>query len=372
MRNIHQRTCSVIPQHMLQHLATHGDADARKNVEATMRQTVQIVQERSAATIRAPGVPSAADKRRAVYDARHGRDLPGTLVLNDPRAVSNDIEAREAFEGSGATYDFFDKGFFRNSIDGRGMPLVSTIHYGRKFCNAMWDGRQMIFGDGDGKLFNRFTAALDVIAHELTHGVTQYSAGLDYSGQSGALNEHISDAFGIMIKQQALGLIASQSDWLIGVGLLGPDVRGHAIRSMKAPGTAYDDPALGRDPQPAHMRDYVDSADDDGGVHINSGIPNHAFYQASNEIGGVVWPVMGRIWYRVVTAKLFPHAGFQDFAMATVTTAGELFGIGGAIQAALFNAWSRVGLPVPASLLRRTQSLRNGTRRDGPTPRQLG
>jgi Zn-dependent metalloprotease len=236
---------------------------------------------------------------------------------------------------------------------------VATIHYGVNFDNAMWNGAQIIFGDGDGKFFNRFTIALDVIGHELGHAVTQNDAGLDYHGQTGALNEHISDVIGIMVKQDRLGQTAAESDWLIGKGLLGPAVRGKAVRSMKAPGTAYDDPVIGRDPQPSHMRNYVTSAQDNGGVHINSGIPNYAFYRFATAIGGPVWLVAGRIWYHVLKTQLFPHAGFQDFAMATVKAAGEMYGIGSFVQLAAAEAWSAVGLPVPPSLTLQKPQQRN-------------
>src|SRR5438045_1918371 len=128
----------------------------------------------------------------------------------------------------------------------------------------------MVCGDGDGALFNRFTIALDVIAHELTHGVTQTEAQLEYRGQSGALNESMSDVFGSLVKQWAGNQTARQADWLIGAGLFTPTVKGAAIRSMKAPGTAYDDPVLGADPQPADMANYVTTRADNGGVHINS------------------------------------------------------------------------------------------------------
>ena len=115
---------------------------------------------------------------------------------------------------------------------------------------------------------------------------------------------------------------------------------------MAAPGTAYDDPVLGRDPQPAHMRDYVDTIEDNGGVHINSGILNHAFYLAANAIGGNTWDVLGRIWYATLTGRLKPEADFADFTRATVDIAGELFGNGGHVQRVLAEAWSGVGLPV--------------------------
>ena len=198
-----------------------------------------------------------------------------------------------------------------------------------------------------------------VIGHEFTHGITQVEAALEYRGQSGALNEHLSDAMGIMVKQWVLGQMASQSNWLIGEGLFGPGVRGKAVRSMKAPGTAYDDPIIGRDPQPAHMRNYVQTAEDNGGVHINSGILNHAFYLFATAVGGPVWPVAGRLWYEVQTEQLFPQAGFQDFAVATVKTAGVRYGIASPVQLALARAWSDVGLPVPPSMTRKAPQPRN-------------
>ncbi len=356
MQKIHHPACSVIPLHILRHLAEHGDDDIREQVASTIYQSDQITAGRAAALIGpvAAPAPLPTGRIRSVYDAGHQRKLPGRLVMADHRSVSSDVEAIEAFDGSGAVFDFYARVFQRNSIDGKGMPLVSTIHYGQKFDNAMWDGKQMIYGDGDGTLFNRFTIALDVIGHELTHGVTQYTAALEYHDQSGALNEHLSDAFGIMVKQYTLGLTAAQSDWLIGLGLLGLKVRGNAIRSMKAPGTAYDDPLLGKDPQPAHMRNYVSGADDNGGVHINSGIPNRAFYLVSTALGGFTWITAGRIWYAVLTARLLPTASFQDFALATVAVAGQLYGTGGQVQTTIAEAWSAVGITVPPSLMRRT------------------
>jgi Zn-dependent metalloprotease len=233
------------------------------------------------------------------------------------------------------------------------MRLDSTVHYGRKFNNAMWNGKQMVYGDGDGILFNRFTSCIDIIGHEQSHGVTQFTAKLEYQGQPGALNEHFSDVLGIMVKQYRFGQLAQRSSWTIGEGLLGPRVNGAGIRSMKAPGTAYDDPVLGKDPQPAHMRDYVDGADDNGGVHINSGIPNRAFYLAAFALGGYAWEIAGRIWYRVLTTRLTPQSGFQDCANATVRVAGEQAGVGSSVQQTIADAWSQVGLPVPPSLLRR-------------------
>jgi len=346
VRTISHSLCSVIPPHMLRHVAEHTDAEEKAVIEATLAQTERLREQREAprAFRDVKPSPQLPPKGCNVYDTGHHHKLPGRLVLSDAKSGSTDAEAIEALLGSRATLAFYATVFGRNSVDGRGMRIDSSVHYGNRFDNAMWNGRQMIYGDGDGKVFNRFTACIDVIGHELTHGITQYTAGLEHGGQSGALNEHISDAFGIMVKQYALGLSAAESDWLIGAGLLRRDVKGRAVRSMAAPGTAYDDPVLGRDPQPAHMRDYVVTSEDDGGVHVNCSIPNHAFYLAAIAAGGKTWDVIGRIWYAVLTGGLSPAAQFQEFADATVTAAGELYGANGRVQRLVKEAWAQVGI----------------------------
>jgi len=229
------------------------------------------------------------------------------------------------------------------------MPLNATVHFGQDYDNAFWNGQQMVFGDGDGDLFNRFTIAIDVIGHELTHGVTEDEAQLVYFFQPGALNESVSDVFGSLVKQRMLNQTADQADWLIGAGLFTANVNGVALRSMKAPGTAYDDPVLGKDPQPAHMNDFVYTFQDNGGVHINSGIPNHAFYLAATAIGGNTWERAGRIWYETLRdPRLQPFWGFRRFARLSITVAGRLFGDGGAEQQAVREAWRNVGIDIPA------------------------
>jgi len=347
MRTITQHVCGVIPPHILTRLAEQTDHTAHAAARNTLEQSREL------ATGRARTWPDrnalaakAVQNRRTVYDAQHAFKLPGALATSEHKARSGDAEVNEAYDGAGATFDFFSAVFGRNSLDNRGMRIVSTVHYGLQFDNALWTGHQIVFGDGDGHLFNRFTSSLDVIGHELTHGVIQYTAALGYTGQNGALNEHISDAFGIMVKQYKLGQTASESDWLIGASLLTPAVHGRAIRSLAAPGTAYDDPILGRDPQPAHMRDYDDAPADNYGVHINSGIPNHAFYLAAIGLGGRTWEVLGRIWYVTLTNRLRPDADFGDFVRATVDIAGELYGNGGRVQRIVADAWGAVGIGV--------------------------
>jgi hypothetical protein len=235
------------------------------------------------------------------------------------------------------------------------MPLLATVHYGERYDNAFWDGRQMVFGDGDGIIFDRFTKALDVIGHELAHGVTEHTAGLLYRGQPGALNESISDVFGVLVKQHALGQTAAEADWLVGAELLLPGVQGRALRDMHHPGTAFDDPNLGTDPQPAHMDDYVVTESDFGGVHINSGIANRAFVLAALAIGGHAWEDAGGIWHAVLTGDgIRADCDFATFAELTIASATERHGYGSVQHSAVQSAWQEVGVlaqgdePVPA------------------------
>jgi Zn-dependent metalloprotease len=340
--------CGAIPPHILARVAEHTTDEASGAARATLEHMRELAKGRAATLIERPAAAALAAapsrKRRNVYTANHTRRLPGKLAMSEHTSRSADVEVTEAYDGSGTTYDFYASVFRRASIDGRGLRLDSTVHYGTHFENALWNGRQMVYGHADGRIFTRFTASLDVIGHELTHGLTQYTAALGYHGQTGALNEHLSDAFGIMVKQFKLGQSASESDWLIGSGIFGPAVHGVAVRSMAAPGTAYDDPVLGRDPQPSHMRDYVTTTEDNGGVHINSGILNHGFYLAAQAIGGKTWEVPGRIWYVALTERLKPEADFADFVQATVDIAGQLYGNGGRVQRIVADAWSSVGL----------------------------
>jgi len=347
MRKISHSVCGVIPPHILTRMAEQTEQEVREDARSTLERMRELARQRVQRNIiegDASTAKSTLKKHRNVYDAGHKTKLPGKLAMSEHKSRSSDVEVGEAYDGAGAAFDFYAQVFSRNSIDDHGMRLDSTVHYATRFDNAMWNGRQMVYGDGDGRLFKRFTASLDVIGHELTHGVTQYTAALGYTGQNGALNEHLSDAFGIMVKQYKLDQSANESDWLIGAELFTSSVHGNAIRSMAAPGTAYDDPILGRDPQPSHMRGYVDTPEDNGGVHINCGIPNHAFYLAAIALGGKTWEVLGRIWYVTLTERLTPDADFNDFARATVDIAGELYGNGGRVQRIVADAWSSVGL----------------------------
>lgn len=350
MRRIAQ--CSIIPPHILRSIAEHGDAQQRDDAQRTLELTEQGRGARAfiAEFARGATIP-AGEKRRTIFDAHNTRELPGKRVRGEGDPAVRDAAVNEAFDGAGKTYDFFRKVYGRNSVDDRGLRLDGSVHYGVRYANALWNGRQMIYGDGDGRLFHRFTLALDVIGHELTHGVTQYSAALEYEAQSGALNESFSDVFGIMTKQYALKQTAAKSDWLIGEGLFTRTVHGAAIRSMKAPGTAYDDPVLGKDPQPGHMKNYVNTDADNGGVHVNSGIPNRAFYEIATILGGKSWEVAGKIWYRALTQELRSKADFQQCASATWRAAGTLYGGGSGPQHAVAAGWNAVGIDVSVAVV---------------------
>jgi Zn-dependent metalloprotease len=290
-----------------------------------------------------------ATPERIIYDMEHKKGtqyLPGKVVLRaEGQSACGDEAADEAYDGLGYTLEFYRQIFQRNSIDGEGMALVASVHYNESYNNAFWEGRQMVFGDGDGKYFQCFTRSLDVIGHELTHGVVQFTAGLNYSAQPGALNESICDVMGSLIKQWRLNQTVNQADWLIGAELFTAEVPGAALRSMKQPGTAFNHPVLEKDRQVGHMDDFIYTEEDNRGVHLNSGIPNRAFYLAATAIGGYAWEKAGQIWYQTVCdRKLKNNFGFRRFARLTIDNAGRLFGQGSVEQQAVQDAWLTVGV----------------------------
>ncbi|KRE50417.1 peptidase M4 [Arthrobacter sp. Soil736] len=341
--------CSIIPPYLLRRLAAQ-DSPRLSAVARAAKETllhVRTVQAARAATTpqSPPGMRQAqpGPVNRSVFDAKSGESLPGLLVRKEGEAATGDPAADEAYDGLGHTHSLYADVFGRNSIDGLGMPLNATVHFGKLYDNAFWDGQQMVFGDGDGEIFERFTRSLSVIGHELTHGVTQFSAGLAYRNQAGAINESVSDVFGALVEQYVRRQSSADASWLIGEGLFTPQVEGSALRSMKAPGTAYDDDVLGKDPQPDSMDSYVRTSADNGGVHINSGIPNRAFSLVALGLGGNAWEAPGQIWYDTLTGgSLPPTATFSVFAKATAASARELFGAESAEHDAVRKAWETV------------------------------
>ena len=347
-----RRPChrGIVPPYLLRHIARAADETLAAPARASL--LIDADHRTRRASVR-PTSPTPTDAGagdgdgplRTIGDAHSTTELPGDTVRVEGAPPTADAAVDEAYDGLGATWALFHDVYGRDSLDDAGLPLSATVHYGRDYDNAFWDGSRMVFGDGDGQVFGRFTVAVDVIGHELTHGVTEKTAGLVYRGQSGALNESIADVFGSLVKQRLLGQDAGGADWLIGAGLFQPAIAGRGLRSMKAPGTAYDDPVLGRDPQPATMAGFVVTTDDNGGVHTNSGIPNYAFYLAAVAIGGDASTGAGRIWYDVLTGgRLAADADFAAFAALTVTAAVTRFGAGSAQVAAVTGAWTTVGV----------------------------
>ncbi|UWF77629.1 MULTISPECIES: M4 family metallopeptidase [Microbacterium] len=278
---------------------------------------------------------------RTIFDAQNTERLPGVIVRSEDEPPVADASVNEAYDGLGATFRLLLDAFERDSLDGAGAPLHATVHYGEDYDNAFWDGTRMVFGDGDGEVFRGFTRSVSVIGHELGHGVIQSASGLEYQGQAGALNESIADVFGALTEQYLLEQTADEASWLIGEGIFTDAVQGRALRSMIEPGTAYDDDELGKDPQPAHMRDYVETQEDNGGVHINSGIPNRAFALTARTLGGNAWGDAGAVWYRALVSDLPKRATFTEFAETTLAAARDL---GDNVEAAVRDAWIAVGV----------------------------
>jgi Zn-dependent metalloprotease len=341
---IHQSHCMFVPPHILEYMAGAGNEAARfsalqDNRTRTTRatQVVEITTLASAIVgVAAPPAATATKKKtgvvgimapppgtagRAVYDCNHQWGPPPAFVLKrgegDP--VTPDQAVNDAYDTGGAVRDYYKNKLGRNSIDNLGMNQIHNVHLGVNYMNAFWNGAQMFYGDGDGTVFTNFTGDPDVIGHELTHGVTQYTAALIYDGQSGALNESFSDVFGSVIEQNMNGKNAGNADWLIGDGIMGPTLYGEALRSMKAPGTAYDNSLLGKDPQPDHMSHYYTGTGDNHGVHINSGIPNKVFYLVATD-DNIGTDKAALIWYTTLQ-KLWSTAVFSDFARVLVDSA---------------------------------------------------
>lgn len=251
-----------------------------------------------------------------------------TLITNEDENFVKD-EQRAGVDANyyaKQTYDYYKDTFGRESYDNQGSPIVSLTHvnnYGGQDNrnNAAWIGDKMIYGDGDGRTFTSLSGANDVVAHELTHGVTQETANLEYKDQSGALNESFSDVFGYFVDDE---------DFLMGEDVYTPGKEGDALRSMSNP------EQFG---QPAHMKDYVFTEKDNGGVHTNSGIPNKAAYNVIQAIGK---SKSEQIYYRALTEYLTSNSNFKDCKDALYQAAKDLYDEQTAEQ--VYEAWNEVGV----------------------------
>lgn len=337
--------CCIVPIRLLEKFAK--DQSLSKGSREAFKETAKLepswrnlriahqtaVQSRLASAPNAMAVAVAASPIVKAYDCKNGTTLPGVP------ASAGDPTAKRALSETKNVARFFKSCFGRNSIDGSGMTLVSSVHYGIRYNNAFWNGAQMTYGDGDGQIFVDFTRSNDVICHELTHGVTQYTAGLVYSDEPGALNESLSDVFGSMFRQWSAAQDFLAADWLIGSGIIGPKAKAKGfkcLRDLASPGAKHC-----LSPQPDHYSKYVPGGD----VHENSGIPNHAFYQAAKAIGGQSWVKAGKVWYAALTSSSMKSTTkFRAFAKLTRAAAKNLFPADPAVYAGVNSGWKAVGL----------------------------
>ncbi|KAK3376999.1 metalloprotease [Lasiosphaeria ovina] len=368
----------IIPGALLEAVSTSDEVDdetkkaAQKSLQLSQevrddRATVAVATSDAAVTVSglaAEAGPEGTETGfwRGVYDMKNKGDankpwtfslLPGRAVRLEGQAPSKDKAVNEAYDNALNVLQFYKKHFNYNSLDNNHMPVKSSVHFGQSLGNAFWlsSSEQMVYGDGNTFIHN-FTGCIDVIGHEMTHAVTQYNSALEYKDESGALNEHLSDVFGIMVKQMVEDETAENADWLIGEGCLLPGVKGVSLRNMKNPGTAYNDPRFGADLQPASVAevpavmakygDFIRNRDY-GGVHIFSGIPNRAFVLAATAFGGYSWERAGQIWWKVVTERrIGKNCTFVQFADATVDAAAELYDADAA--KIVRDAWTQVGV----------------------------
>ena len=322
--------CSFVPPHVLAHIAR---VHARDSLEPTSAQrsarvSAQLRQSRVGVAIDTalgtqappePGavrgltVPQPGTAGLLVYDDENTWSFDVTLVRGEGDPAVPGETANRAYDDLSLVRKYYQDKLDRNSIDNAGLNLVANVNYGVQFDNAFWDGTRMVFGNGDRTIFKDFTGDIDVPGHELTHGVTQYTAGLNYTpDQSGALNESFSDMIGTAIDAWSNNRDADSHNWLIGEDIMADDLYGEALRSMAEPGTAYDNPVLGRDPQPRDMSGYYQPAD----PHLMSGITNRWYYLVCKELGMDAGTL---IMYQTLQ-NLWPTAGFSD---AAVVAAGQ-------------------------------------------------
>ena len=335
---------SLIPPYMLKEMLKQDPGN--KSLLDTYIQTRDLMAQPNAFK---PRATDSGDFHglREVYDAKQSRAQPGDRARFEGDPVSSDDAVNKAYDYTGIVRDFYEKEFGRNSIDGKGMKMISTVNFGVNYQNAFWNGSQMTYGHVTERSPFKTFMLLDVAGHEITHGVTQVDSGMEYYNQSGALNESMSDVFGEVIQQYSKHQTANEADWIIGEGIWKDSINGQGLRNMLHPGTAYDDPQIGRDPQPDHMRNFVKKSmdDDNGGVHFNSGIPNRAFALFARAVGGYAWEDPAHIWYEA-RKEAGSTPTFAQFAWHTIEAAKKL---GHENEVAkLSKAWEDVGVtPAP-------------------------
>ena len=337
--------CFIVPPDVLKRYSRDAslDASTRKALRDTYLETERQRGLREAhriATLR--DVERFATRKTNALPAQHLFDCQNKKVLPGTPVSSPTGGFKTVFDTTQKVAEFYKTVLGRNSVDNKGFDLSSTLHYGRKYDNAFWNGQQMVYGDGDGQLFNEMVLSPDVIGHELTHGVTQNESGLRYAGESGALNEHISDAFGAVFNQWLnQGQLSEPDGWLIGAGIMAAPAKAkglNCLRDMADPGAAHC-----LSPQPDRYSQIDPSAD----VHENSGVPNKAFALFARATGGPAWTSAIKVWYDTCTDRhLRSDATFAEFATLTVASAAK-FG-GKELATMCTDAWATVEVQASA------------------------
>ncbi len=340
--------CSIVPRDVLLRLSQDRrlsdevrddllrtaamDAEVRKLREQNRKLTRVAQSTNAGLTAVLPGPTSVL-----VFNCSGTETLPGNPVAKPGNSADATIST--AYAETKELVNFYETVFGRSSIDDAGLSLVSSVHFGIEHNNAYWNGSQMIYGDGDGRIFSGFVNAPDVIGHENTHGVIQYSLQLVYRNEPGGLNESLADVFGSMFRQWRKQQSVVDADWLIGREIVGAEAKSRGLtclRDMANPGAAH---CLA--PQPKHYSDYVPGMD----PHYSSGIPNHAFHRAAMAIGGFSWETVGQIWYKAMTGYgASPNLKMRAFADRTRKVAAELFPDTAGVATAVDDAWVQVGL----------------------------
>ena len=349
--------CQIIPNDVLMKVYEYtGDTDKLKLLQ-NIQESIQHRYQRSVIyDNRETFIPALLDwlqtgkERLWFYDCKHRTEFPNKPEIKKEQEHDEDepdphrqIVPQTHISNMDETYDFFRDVYGRLSFDDRSATVKFYSNYGLDYDNAFWDGKQMVFGTG-GKYFNDFGSILDIVGHEFTHAVIQYTSDLNYHGQPGALNEHVSDVFGSLIKQYLQHQTTDQANWLIGEGLWDKSLPSSfvSLRSMKEPGTGFPG-----DMQPDHMIDLYTGPEDNGGVHVNSGIPNKAFYLAATELGGYAWDRLGLVWFETVKDRkmIRQTSNFEAFARTTVVKAAQIYPPHISNEAAIIqDAWQQVGV----------------------------
>ena len=340
-------SCFIVPKDVLERLA--GDKqlahDLRKasadsaRISDTIRKMRIDAGELTAVSqsLGAHLLELAPSPKVTVYDCKNTQALPGTPLAGP--GAGKDTTAKRTFKETTAVAKFYKSVFGRNSIDNAGMTMMSSIHFGRSYNNAMWNGSQMIYGDGDGKLFLDFTRGNDVIGHELTHGVTQHSLQLGYSSDAGGLNESLSDCFGSMFRQWEAKQDVTAADWLIGADIMGPTAKAKGFTCLRNMANPADKSALA--PQPTKYSQLTPGMD----PHYSSGPPNLAFATACKALGGKSWDRIGQVWYAALTTSgAQPSMTMPKFAARTRQLATQLYPKVAAVAAAIDTGWKAAGL----------------------------